>query len=50
MSSLVWLFRSPIPTEVESKLTDVCKEVTEGIEDEIVTELDAADIPGIVCI
>ena len=29
------------PTGVESELTDVCKGVTEEVEEEAVTELDA---------
>ena len=33
-----------------SELTDVCKEATEGVEEEAVTELDAVDAPGIWCV
>ena len=42
-----WLY--PSPSEVEIEQTDVCTEVTEGIEEEAVTELGAVDVPGIVC-
>ena len=42
-----WLY--PSPSEVEIELTDVFKEVTERIEEEAVTELDAVDVPGFVC-
>ena len=41
-----WLYPS---SEVEIELTDQCTKVTEGIEEEAVTELDAVDVPGIVC-
>ena len=41
-----WLYPS---SEVEIELTDVCTEVTEGMEEDAVTELEAVDEPGIVC-
>ena len=47
---LVGSFLLQFPTGVESELPDVCKAATAGGEEEAVTELDAADIPGVVCI
>ena len=35
---------------VEIELTYECQGETGGIEEEAITELDAVDIPGIVCI
>ena len=39
-----------VPLYLPSELTDVCKRATEVVEEEVVTELDAGDVPGIVCI
>ena len=36
-------------SEFEIELTGVCTDVTEGIEEEAVTKIDAVDVTGIVC-
>ena len=38
---ILFIMLDLIPTGVESELTDVCKGVTEGVEEEAVIELDA---------
>ena len=35
--------------ELKSELRDVCKGTTEEVDKEAVTELDAVNVPGIVC-